>query len=148
MSKDLVNNVQNYLFLGQSHLLTIIQEEKLCTSVIRMDIQKDRSHLKLTLILSKLKFSTEIHNLIKNQEFIRKNDFLKCQFLIKLGELKISDRKKFMNLIIIIGIILDNRKFNKDSITINTGMANIVIQKMNGVEKARKIVRVHFHSKL
>jgi len=148
VSKDLVNNVQNYLFLGQSHLLTIIQEEKQCTSVIRMDIQKDRSHLKLTLILSKLKFSTEIHNLIKNQEFIRKNDFLKCQFLIKLGELKISDRKKFMNLIIIIGIILDNRKFNKDSITINMGMANIVIQKMNGVEKARKIVRVHFHSKL
>ena len=148
MSKDLVNKLQNYLFLGQNHNQIIILEEKQYTSVIRMDIQKDHSLRKLTWILSKLKFSTEIHNLIRNHEFIRKKDFLKCQFLTKLEELKISDLKSYMSLIIIIGIILGNKKCHKDLIMINTVMANIVIQKMNGEEKAKKIVRVHFHSKL
>lgn len=145
VNKELVNNnVQNYLYLGLNHNLTIILEEKLCTSVIRMDIQKDHSLPKLTWILSKQKYSTQIHNLIKSKEF--KKDFTKCLFLIKLGELKILYLKKCMSLIIIIGIILDNRKCHKDLIMI--GMANIVIQKMNGEEMAKKIARVHFHSRL
>ncbi len=148
MTKDLVNNVQNYLFLDLNHNLIIILEEKLCTSVIRMDIQKGHFLRKLTWILSKLKFSTEIHNLIRSHEYIRKKDILKCQFLTKLEELKILDLKNYMSLIIIIGIILDNKKSHKDLILINIIMANIVIQKMNGEEKAKKIVRVHFHSKL
>ena len=86
--------------------------------------------------------------MIKSKEFSRKKDFMKSQFLIKLEELKILDLRKCMSPIIIIGIILDNRKYHKDLTMINMGMASIVIQKMNGEEMVRKIARVHFHSKL
>ena len=98
--------------------------------------------------MTKQKFSTQIHNMIRSKEFSRKKDFLKCRWLIKLGELKILHLKKCMNLIIIIGIILGNRKCHKDLTMINMGMANIVIQKMNGEEMVKKIAKVHFHSKL